>query len=164
MTGGRAAPRKPAPGAPGDLAEKLKALQNDPKRAARLGAAALVVLIVLGFAWVNRASENWVIVAPTAMRLGVGQSQQLTVSLMHKPPFLWRGTAHPIAGTIQLISFPEAVDVAPTTIATTREAPQASLKVTGLRQGQEELVLAGSNRPTESRSWQTTSMKVVVSR
>ena len=164
MTGGRAAPRKPAPPAAGGLAEKIAALRNDPKRATRLGAAALVVLIVLGFAWANRAAEDWVIVQPTGMRLAVGQSQQLTVSLMHKPHFLWRGTAHPIAGTIQLISFPEAVDVAPTTIVTTRETPQASLKVTGLRPGQEELILAGSNRPKESRSWQTTSMKVIVTR
>jgi hypothetical protein len=164
MTGGRAAPRKPAPPAPGGVVEKIKALQQNPKRAALYGAATLAVVIVLGFAWANRAAENWVTVAPAEMRLAVGQSQQLTVALMHKPHFLWRGTAHPVAGTIQLISFPEAVDVAPTTIVTTGDAPQASLKVTALHQGQEELILAGSNRPKESRSWQTTSMKVVVSR
>jgi hypothetical protein len=164
MTGGRAAPRKPQPPAPGGLVEQIKALRNDPRRATLYGAGALVLLVLLGYAWTNRAAETWVTVAPTEMHLAVGQSQPLTVSFMHKPHFLWRGTAHPIAGTIQLISFPEAVDVAPTTIVTTRDTPQANLKVTGLHAGTEELILAGSNRPTESRSWQTTSMQVVVTR
>jgi hypothetical protein len=164
MTGGRAAPRKPEPPALRTLVDRLKALRHQPRRAALLGTVALVVLVLLGWAWANRGSETWVTVAPTGMHLTVGQSQQLTVSLMYKPHFRSRGGAHPIAGTIQLISFPEAVDVAPTTIATTRDIPQASLKVTGLHEGKEELVLAASNRPTEERTWQTTSLQVVVSR
>jgi hypothetical protein len=162
MTSGGAAPHKSEPPAPGSLVDRIKALRNEPRRAALLGAAALVVLVLLGWAWANRGAETWVAVTPTSMRMAVGQSQQLTVSLMYKPHFRGRGGAHPIAGTIQLISFPEAVDVTPTTIVTTRGTPQASFKVTGLRQGREELVLAASNRPKEERSWQTTSMQVVV--
>ena len=164
MTGGGATPHKPAPPAPGWLAQRIKALRARPQRAALLGVALLLVLILLGIAWSNRAAETWITVAPGDMRLAVGQSQQLTVSLMYKPHFLFRSSAHPIAGTIQLISFPEAVDVAPTTIVTTQSTPQASLKVTGLRAGKEELVLAASNHPKQERSWQTTSMQVVVTR
>ncbi len=164
MTGGRAAPRKPQPPAPGGLVERIKALRNQPKRAGLLGAAALVVLVLLGVAWANRAAATWVVVSPTDMHVTVGQSQQLTVSLMYKPHFRSRGSARPIAGTIQLISFPEAVDVAPTTVVTTSSAPQASFKVTAVRAGREELVLAGSNRPADERSWQTTAMQVVVTR
>lgn len=164
MTGTGPARRAPRPAAAPGLADRIKALRTQPGRAALLGAAALVVLVLLGIAWSNRAAETWVTVTPADMQVAVGQSQQLTVSLMYKPHFLFRRSAHPIAGTIQLISFPEAVDVAPTTIATTTSAPQASLKVTGLREGKEELVLAGSDRPKEERSWRTTAMQVVVSR
>lgn len=162
MTGRGAAPPQPGPPAPDSVLDRIKALRNEPKRAALLAAATLVVLVLLAIAWSNRASETWVTVAPTDMRLTVGKSQQLTVSLMYKPHFFFRGSAHPIAGTIQLISFPEAVDVTPTTIVTTRDTPQASLKVTALHQGSEELVLAASNQPAAARSWQTTSLQVVV--
>jgi hypothetical protein len=162
MTGRGAAPPQPEPPAPDSVLDRIKALRHQPKRAAMLAVAALVVLVLLGWAWANRGAETWITVAPTSMHVAVGQSQQLTVSLMYKPHFRGRGAAHPIAGTIQLISFPEAVDVTPTTIVTTREAPQASLKVTALHQGREELVLAATNQPAEARSWQTTSLQVVV--
>lgn len=162
MTARGAAPHKPGPPASDGVLERIKALRHQPKRAAMLAIAALVVLVLLGWAWANRGAETWITVAPTSMRVAVGQSQQLTVSLMYKPHFRGRGAAHPIAGTIQLISFPEAVDVTPTTIVTTRDTPQASFKVRALHQGREELVLAGSNRPSEARSWQTSSLQVVV--
>jgi hypothetical protein len=162
MTGGGAAPRKAGPITPEKLARRIATLRAHPRRAAMLAAALVAVLALLGWAWANRGAETWVAVTPTSMRMAAGQSQQLTVSLMYKPHFRGRGAAHPIAGTIQLISFPEAVDVAPTTIVTTRGTPQASLKVTALHQGREELVLAASNRPAEERSWQTTSLQVVV--
>jgi hypothetical protein len=160
MTRGGAAFGRPPKPEPPTLVERVKALRHRPRRLALL--ALLVVL--LGFAWVNRASETWITAAPLEMSLAVGASQELTVALKYKPPFLWRGTARSIAGTIQLISFPTAVDVAPTTVVSTDAQPEAVMKVTGLRAGMEELDLAASNRPADQRSWRTGSIRVTVAR
>ena len=160
MTRGGAAFGKPPKPEPPTLVERVKGLRNKPKTLALLA----VVVVLLGFAWMNRATETWITVAPTEMSLAVAASQQLTVALKRKPPFLWRGAARSIAGTIQLISFPTAVDVAPTTVVTTEAAPEALMKVTGLRAGVEELDLAASNRPADQRSWRTGSVRVTVTR
>jgi hypothetical protein len=121
---------------------------------------AVAGVLVLGFAWWNRKSETWVDVSATQMSLTVGASQQLVATLKHKLPFV--PVTRSIGATIQLISFPTGVDVAPTTLVTTNESPEASLKVTGLKAGQEELIIAGSNRPTDEQSWHTVAVRVVV--
>jgi hypothetical protein len=140
--------------------DRLKALRRKPKTLAALA----VVVVLAGVAWANRGTETWITVAPAEMGVAVGASQQLTVALKYKPRFRTRGSARSIAGTIQLISFPSAVDVAPTSVVTSAQAPEAVLQVTGLREGREELILAASNRPADQRSWQTTSAVVVVTR
>lgn len=160
MTRGGAAFGKQAKPEPPTLLERLQALRHQPKKLALWA----VVVILLGFAWINRASETWITAGPAEMNLKVGASQQITVALKYKAPFLWRGTAWSTAGTIQLISFPQAVDVAPTTVVTTKATPEANLKVTGLKAGTEELDFAASNRPSEQRSWRTGSVRVVVTR
>jgi hypothetical protein len=160
MTRGGAAFGKPPKPKPLTLADRFERLRHQPAKLA--GLAVLVVLA--GYAWVNRGTEAWITAAPTEMRLAVGASQELTVAFKYKPRFLIRRFARSTAGTIQLISFPTAVDVAPTSVVTTGAAPEAKLKVTGLREGGEELNLAASNRPTDGRSWQTTSVRVVVTR
>lgn len=160
MTRGGAAFGKPAKPEPPTLLERLQALRRSPKKLTLLA----VAVVLAGFAWINRASETWITAAPVEMSVAVGASQELTVALKYKPPFLWRGTARSIAGTIQLISFPSAVDVAPTTVVTTEAQPEAVMKVTGLRAGVEELDLAASNRPADQRSWRTGSVRVVVAR
>ncbi|MBI2535460.1 MAG: hypothetical protein HYW06_00465 [Gemmatimonadetes bacterium] len=160
MTRGGTAFGKPAQPEPPGLADRLKALRHKPKTL-----AALALVAVLGaLAWATREPETWITVNPTEIRIAVGASQQLSVALTYKPRFRFRRSARSIAGTVQLISFPSAVDVAPTTMATSGSAPEATLKVTGLREGQEELILAASNTPTDQRSWQTTSVRVVVTR
>lgn len=169
------------------LKQKMASLQADPKRAAAPGGAAdrvrqyltslkanprravvevgggVLVLVVLGILWGNRSVETWLEVEPAEMRLTAGASQSVAVTLMRKPRFRSRGSAAPSQGTIQLISFPRAVDVAPTTLVTTDATPRAQLKVTGLRAGEEELIFAGSSTPSVEASWQTLSMRVVVS-
>ena len=160
MTKGGSAFGKPAKPEPPALVDRLKALRQKPRTLAALG----VVVVLAGLAWANRGAEAWITVAPTQMQLAVGASQQVTVALKYKPRFRWRRSARSVAGTIQLISFPSAVDVAPTSVVTSAETPEAVLKVTGLREGREELILAASNRPADQRSWQTTSAVVVVTR
>jgi hypothetical protein len=160
IKGGGTAFGKPPKPRPPTLAQRLQRLRHQPSKLAGLA----VVVVLGGYAWMNRGTDSWITVAPAEMRLAVGASQELTVAFTYKPRFLMRFMARPAAGTIQLISFPSAVDVAPTTIVTTGDAPQAKLKVTGLREGGEELILAASNRPTDERSWQTTSVRVVVGR
>jgi hypothetical protein len=120
--------------------------------------------VAASVAWANAASETWITAAPTQMELSVGTTQPLSVALKYKPHFLGRGSARSIAGTIQLISFPSAVKVAPTTIATSSSAPEATLQVTGLKPGTEELILAASNKPGDASTWQTMSVTVVVKR
>lgn len=164
MTRGGTAHGKPEPPKPPGMADRFKALRKKPKTVAALVVVVGAVVVLGGLAWANRAAETWITVAPTEMGITVGASQQVSVALKYKPPFRGRGSARSIAGTIQLISFPTAVDVAPTTVVTSTNAPEAMLKVTGLRPGQEELVLAASNTPTDQRSWQTTSVIVVVTR
>lgn len=164
MTRGGTATGKPEPPAPLGLLDRLKALRQKPKTLAALVVVAGAVVVVGGLAWANRGAESWITVAPEEMRISVGASQQLSVALTYKPRFRGRGSARSIAGTVQLISFPTAVEVAPTTVVTSVNTPEAMLKVTGLREGQEELILAASNTPTDQRSWQTTSVKVVVTR
>ena len=160
MTRGGTAYGKPPEPEPLGMGDRLKALRHRPKTL-----AALAVVVVLGaWAWANRGTETWITVAPSDMSVAVGASQPLTVALKAKPRFRGKGSARSIAGTIQLISFPSAVDVAPTTLVTSGDAPEATLKVTGLREGQEELILAASNTPSDQRSWQTASAKVVVTR
>ncbi len=134
------------------------------RRTVGLVIVAGIVAVLGGLAWGNRAAETWITVAPAEMRIPVGASQSLSVAFKYKAPFRGRGSARSIAGTVQLISFPTAVDVAPTTVVTSGDAPETVLKVTGLREGREELVLAASNTPTDQRSWQTTSVIVVVTR
>ncbi len=158
MTRGGAAFGKPPKPEPPGLLDRVKALRHKPKTLALLA----VVVVLAGIAWMNRGTETWITVAPTEMSVSVGASQQLTVALKYKPRFLWRRSARSIAGTVQLISFPSAVDVAPTTVVTTEAAPEAVMKVTGLKAGVEELDLAASNRPADQRSWRTTSVRVVV--
>jgi hypothetical protein len=160
MTKGGTAFGKPPKPKPPTLAERLNRLRHQPAKLAGLA----VLGVVAGYAWFNRGTEAWITVAPTQMQLAVGASQELTVALKYKPRFLLRRNARSIAGTIQLISFPAAVDVAPTSVVTTGDAPEAKLKVTALREGGEELILAASNRPSDERSWQTTSVRVRVTR
>lgn len=155
--GGTAAGKPPIPGRPG--------LLQQPKTRRRLAVAGVVLVVVWAYAWITGGSEAWIVVTPPAdMRLTVGESQQVTVALKYKPPLLPRVSARSIAGTIQLISFPQAVDVAPTTVVSTAASPEAVMKVTGLRPGTEELDFAASNRPADQRSWQTTEIRVVVTR
>lgn len=135
MTRGGAAFGKPPKPEPPTLVERVQAPRYKPKTLALVA----VLVVLLGFAWMNRASETWITATPLEISLAVGASQELTVALKYKPPFPWRGTARSIPDTIQLISFPSAVDLAPTTVATTEAQPQAVLKVTGLRAGTEEL-------------------------
>jgi len=160
MTRGGAAFGKAAKPEPPDLADRLKALGRSRKVLALL----VVVAILAGVAWVNGGAETWITVAPAEMSVSVGSSQQLTVALKRKPPFLWRRAARSIPGTIQLISFPSAVDVAPTTVVTTEASPEAVMKVTGLKAGTEELDLAASNTPADHRSWRTEAIRVTVRR
>lgn len=160
MTRGGAAFGKAAKPEPPGLADRLKALGRSRKLLALLG----VVAILAGMAWVNGGEETWITVAPAEMSVSVGSSQRLTVALKRKPAFLWRRAARSIAGTIQLISFPTAVDVTPTTVVTTEAAPEAVMKVSGLRAGTEELDFAASNRPADRRSWRTEAIQVVVTR
>jgi hypothetical protein len=122
----------------------------------------VVVVVLVGMAWSNRSSETWVEVSAQDMRLAVGASGQLSAAFQYKAPFLWHSAARPIAATIQLISFPEAVDVTPTTQVTSDGAPTAVLTVRGLKPGTEELVIAGSDTPRGAESWRTTSLKVFV--
>ena len=140
----------------------IERLKKDPKRAVVLLGGGVVVLVGLGILWGNRSVETWLEVEPADMQLSAGASQPISVSLMRKPRFRGRGGAAPSRGTIQLISFPRAVDVAPTTLVTTDASPRAALKVTGLRAGEEELIFAGSSTPTVEPSWRTLSMRVVV--
>ena len=140
----------------------MKALRHRPKLLALVLAVSAAVAVLGGLAWANRAPETWVGVSPDALRLPVGASQQLSVSLQYKPRFRGRGGARPIAGTIQLISFPTAVEVNPKSLATSRETPLAALTVTGLRAGEEELIIAASNTPAQERSWRTVAVQVVV--
>lgn len=162
MTRGGTAAGKPAEPAPPGLADRIKALRNKPKTVAVSVVVAGIVVVMGGLAWGNRAAETWITVAPAEVQLSVGASQSLSVAFKYKPRFRGRGSARSIAGTIQLISFPAAVDVAPTTVVTTEAVPEAVLKVTGLRAGGEELILAASNTPTDQRSWQTISVRVRV--
>ena len=144
------------------LQQRIAALKANPKRAAVVMGGGLLVVVGLGILWQNRLVETWLEVEPVEMQLSAGGSQAVVVSLMRKPRFRFRGAAAPSRGTIQLISFPRAVDVTPTTLVTTAAAPTAALKVTGLQAGVEELIFAGSDTPTVERSWQTLSMRVVV--
>jgi hypothetical protein len=121
-----------------------------------------VVLALLGWAWTNRSGETWIVVAPTDMQLKVGGSQEISVALKYKPPLRGRGSARSVATTVQVVSFPTAVDISPTKVETTAAAPEVKLTVKGLHPGREELVVAASNRPTDQRSWQLTSVMVVV--
>jgi hypothetical protein len=157
--GGTVYGKTPKPEPPG-LVDRLKALRNKPKTLAGL----LVLLVLLGWAWGNRESDGWVTVAPAEMRLAVGASQDIRVAYKFKWPFLWRGSARSAGATIQLISFPSGVEVAPTTTVTTGDAPEAVFKVTGLRESREELIFGGSNRPSDQRTWRTMSAVVVVTR
>jgi hypothetical protein len=138
------------------LPERVRALRHRPKTVA----AAVVVLALGAYAWGNRKSETWVQVSPGEMNLAVGASQPLAVAIRYKPPLI--GRTRSIAGTIQLISFPVGVDVVPTSLVTSGDAPEAVLRVTGLRPGDEELIVAGSNRPSDERSWLTAAVQVVV--
>jgi hypothetical protein len=135
-----------------------------PKGRAKLIVAAAAIVVLGGYAWLTRGAEAWIEVAPLEMRLSVGASQGITVALKYKPPFRLRTSARSIAGTVQLISFPTAVDVTPTSIVTTGAEPETTLRVTGLKPGQEELVVAASNTPADMKSWQTTSVMVIVTR
>ncbi len=164
MTRGGTGHGKPEPPKPPGVADRFKALRRKPKTVVALVVVVAAVAVLGGLAWANRAAETWITVTPAEMQLPAGASQSLSVAFKYKPPFRGRGSARSIPGTIQLISFPEAVNVAPTTVVTSSNAPEAVLKVTGLREGQEELILAASNTPTDQRSWQTTSVKVVVTR
>ncbi len=134
------------------------------RRLITLAIVAVVVLVVGGWLWANSSVERWVEVSQTDMRLAVGASQQLTVALKYKPRFRTRGGARSVAGTIQLISFPSSLDVTPTSVVTSAAAPEAVVKVTALKAGEEELVFAASNTPAEQRSWETTSTRVVVTK
>jgi hypothetical protein len=96
------------------------------------------------------------------MQVKVGGSQEISVALKYKPRFRGRGSARSVAATVQVVSFPTAVDIAPTKVETSATAPEVKLKVKGLHPGREELVVAASNRPAEERSWQLTSVIVVV--
>lgn len=160
----KADPKRAAPQAVGvdRLKQQLTALRANPKRTALLAGGGLLVVLGLGMLWQNRSVETWLEVEPVELEVSPGASQSIAVSLMRKPRFLGRGSAAPSPGTIQLISFPRAVDVKPTTLVTTAASPRAELQVTGVRFGEEELVFAGSDRPTVERSWQTLSMRVVV--
>ena len=160
MTKGGTVFGKPAKPKPPGLVDRLRALRHRPKTLAALA----VVLLAAGWAWANRGAETWITAAPAEISVAVGASQELTVALMYKPRFRLRRNARSIAGTIQLISFPQAVDVTPTTVVTTEASPQAVMKVTGVRAGGEELDLAASNRPADQRSWRTGSVRVVVTR
>ena len=160
MTRGGAAYGKAAKPEPPTLLERLQALRHQPKKLIRLG----VLVVLAGFLWTNRASRTWIVAGPTEMRLTVGASQELRVALKYKPPFLCCGIAWSTPGTIQLISFPSAVEVTPTTVVTTGDQREAVLKVTGKRAGVEDLDLAASHRPTDQRSWRTGGVRVTVTR
>ncbi len=153
---------KPAQPPPAGFWDRVQALRHQPVRATFYLAVAAAVLVLAGWAWANRASETWIVVAPTDMRMAVGGSQEISVALKYKPPFRGRGSARSVAASVQVISFPTAVDIAPTKVETTAAAPEVKLTVKGLHPGQEELVVAASNRPTDQRSWQLTSVMVVV--
>ncbi len=144
------------------LEEKLTALRSNPRRLAKVAVVVGFVVVLGGMAWWNRSSETWVEISPTDIRVAVGASQQMSAAFKYKPRFWWRSAARPIPATIQLISFPEAVDVTPTTQVTSGAAPTAALTLRGVRAGREELVIAGSNTPTEARSWQTASVTVLI--
>lgn len=144
------------------LVDRLKALRNKPKAAGAAVVAVGVAVVLVGSVWRNRSPEIWVELTPAEMRLAVGASETLSVALKSRPRFRSRSRARSIAGTLQLISFPAAVDVAPTFLVTSGDTPEAVLRVTGLRPGVEELIMAGSNTPAEERSWQMASMRVVV--
>lgn len=141
---------------------KLGELRRTPVKASLYVAAAGAVLVLAGWAWSNRSAETWIVVAPTDMRMAVGASQEISVALKYKPPFRGRGSARSVAASVQVVSFPTAVDIAPTKVETTAAAPEVKLTVKGLHPGREELVVAASNRPTDQRSWQLTSVMVVV--
>lgn len=159
MTRGGAAYGKAAKPEPPGLADRLKALGRSRKVRVLL----VVVVILAGMAWVNGGEDTWITVAPAPeMSVAVGSSQTVRVALKRKPPLLWRGAARSIPGTIQLISFPSAVDVVPTTVVTTQASPEAVMKVTGLKAGTEELDFAASNTPADRRSWRTEAIRVVV--
>lgn len=144
------------------LKKEVTALRANPKRAVVVLGGGVLVVAGLSVLWRNRSVETWLEVQPVELQLSVGASQPVSVSLMRKPRFRGRGGAESSQGTFQLISFPRAVDVAPTTLVTTGASPRAELKVTGLRAGEEELIFAGSDTPTDEPSWRTLSMRVVV--
>lgn len=153
-----------APPPPPGLVDRLQELRRKPKLAAFYLVVAVAALALLGWAWANRGVETWIVVAPTDMQVAVGGSQEISVALKYKPRFRGRGSARSVASTVQVISFPTAVDIEPTKVETSAAAPEVKLKVTGLRPGREELVVAASNRPADQRSWQLTSVMVVVTR
>lgn len=143
------------------LEKIVAALRAKPRRAV-LGLVAVVAVFALGrLAWRYRSPETWIAVAPE-IQLQVGTPQQVSVALMYRPRFRGRGQGRPIAGKIQLLSFNERVGVAPTTVETTSDAPEAVFTVRGLRAGQEEMAFAASNMPTDPRSWRTASMQARV--
>lgn len=158
------APKRPAP--PAGTVDRLKhevaVLKGNPRRAARVLGRGALLLVALGYLWRTRSVETWLEIEPTELQVSPGATQTLTVSLMRKPRFLVRASAGPSEGTIQLISFPRAVDVTPTTVVTTEGSPRAALQVRGVRFGEEELVFAGSHTPSVEASWQTLAMRVMV--
>lgn len=140
---------------------RVAALRSKPKRvAAAIGL--FVLTVALGqWAWRYHAPEIWVDVSPR-VRVAIDAPQRVSVTLKYRPRFLGSGQARSIAGTIQLLSFPQSVVVAPTTIVTSDSAPEAVFTVRGLRVGAETLDFAGSNTPTEASSWRTASTRAVV--
>jgi hypothetical protein len=123
--------------------------------------AGAIFLVVIGWSSRYGFPETWIEISPVT-RMNLGEPQQLSVALKYRPPFLVASQARPIAGTIQLISFGERVEVAPTTLVTTGQSPTATFTVTGKKIGVEELIFAGSDSPKEASSWRTMSTKAVV--
>jgi len=124
-------------------------------------AGAVGLLVAAGWAWRYRLPETWLEISQVAP-IAVGVPQQLSVVLQYRPRFLTLSSARPIPGTIQLISFGERIEVKPTTLVTTPGAPAAVFTITGRRDGVESLVFAGSDAPTQPRSWRTMSTNVSV--
>ena len=143
------------------LQKSMARIQRNPAGAAVAAGAGVLLLLLVRFAWVSGAPATWLEVSPD-MQLGVGASQPVKVALKYRPRFRRQADARAIAAKIQLLSFPEAVVVAPTTIETTAAAPEAVFTVRGLRGGTEELAFAGSEDPPDPASWRVNSMKAAV--
>jgi hypothetical protein len=143
------------------LKKMIAALRAKPRRAVLALVALVVVFGLVRLAWRYRSPETWIAVSPQ-VQLVAGTPQKVSVALMYRPRFRARGQARPIAGKIQLLSFNERVTVAPTTVETTPDAPEAVFTVKGLRAGEEELAFAASQTPDEASSWRTASMKALI--